>query len=142
MPSTQWEEATILVPRLKYVEVERGSRTLQPTGRHKLFETELLQELGLSADDAGVISVSDADMAPLMNPLDDVLIHLKECSFSQDELFVVAVEDQLTIRRAERVTGEASWILTAERRDVPAVAVSGNLPLQVYGRVRWIGHKL
>jgi phage repressor protein C with HTH and peptisase S24 domain len=142
MPSTHWEQATTLVPRLKYVEVEHGARTLQPTGGHKLFETELLQELGLSPDDAGVISVSDADMAPLMNPSDDVLIHLKECNFSQDELFVVAVEDQLTIRRAERVTGEASWILTAERRDVPAVAVSGNLPVRVYGRVRWIGHKL
>jgi phage repressor protein C with HTH and peptisase S24 domain len=107
-----------------------------------LFETELLQELGLPPDDAGVISVSDAAMAPLMNPSDDVLIHLKECSFSQDELFVVAVDDQLTIRRAERVKGGASWILTAERRDVPAIAVSGNLPVHVYGRVKWIGHKL
>jgi phage repressor protein C with HTH and peptisase S24 domain len=109
---------------------------------HKIFETELLKELGLPPGDAGVISVSDAAMAPLMKPSDDVLIHLKQRDLSQDELFVVAVDDQLTIRRAERVKGGATWILTAEQRDVPAIAVSGNLPVHVYGRVRWIGHKL
>ncbi|WP_195904218.1 S24 family peptidase [Microvirga lotononidis] len=142
MPAAHWEQATTLVPRMKYVELEHGSGTLQPTGRHKLFETELLQELGLSPDNAGVISVSDDAMAPTMNPMDDVLIHLRECDLSQDELFAIAVDDQLTIRRAERAKGEASWILTAQRRDIPAIAVSDNLPVQVYGRVRWIGHKL
>ena len=142
MPSTHWEQATTLVPRLKYVEVEHGSRTLQPTGRHKLFETELLQELGLSPDDAGVISVSDADMAPLMNPSDDVLIHLKECNFSKTSFSWSQLTTNSRSGEPSALKEKPLGSSLQNVRDVPAIAVSAICLCSVYGRVRWIGHKL
>jgi phage repressor protein C with HTH and peptisase S24 domain len=142
MPSAQWKESTALIPRLALPLDEGEPGRSDSMERHMLFATKLLEELGLAPSDAAVFSVTDTDMAPVVNPSDDVLIHLSQKDLTQGGLFLVSLDDQITIRRAVSAEGGASWILTAERPNVPAIVLSNNLSIRVYGRVRWVGHKL
>jgi transcriptional regulator with XRE-family HTH domain len=141
MPSEQWEQTTALVPRLAPSPTGRA-KELKPTGHYMLFAAQLLSELGIPPTEAAVFTVLDADMAPVLNLADDALIHLSDQRLSQGNLFLVGVGGQVTIRRAVSLDGGLSWMLTAERQSVQQISISAKLRYKIYGRVRWIGHRL
>jgi transcriptional regulator with XRE-family HTH domain len=141
MPSEHWEQTTTLVPRLASSPTGRA-KELKPTGQHMLFATQLLTELGIAPTEAAVFSVLDADMAPILNQSDDALIHLSDQRLSQGNLFLLGIGGQVTIRRAFSSDGGISWQLTAERQSAQHVSISAKTRYKIYGRVRWIGHRL
>ena len=142
MPSEQWEQTTTLVPRLALLPKTGRSKELKQTGQHMLFATQLLTELGIAPAEAAIFTVSDGDMSPVLNLADDALIHLAEQRLSQGNIFVIGIAGRITIRRAFSADGGASWSLTAERQGVQPIPVSAKSRCRVYGRVRWIGHRL
>jgi phage repressor protein C with HTH and peptisase S24 domain len=141
MPSAEWEKTTALISRLA-IPAAGQARELQPTGRHMLFATELLEDLGVNVDDAGVISVPDSDMSPVINFADDVLIQLNQQRLFPGALYLIETDSGATIRRAFTADGGATWILVAERKSANQIPISDESPFRIFGRVRWIGHKL
>ncbi|WP_409564887.1 S24 family peptidase [Microvirga sp.] len=142
MPSVQWEQTTALIPRVAVSRAPGVARDLQPTGHYSLFAIQLLDDLGLTASDTAVFTVPDSDMAPVINVSDDALIHLTEKRLSQGNLFLIGAGEHVTIRRAFSPDGGASWTLSAERQTAPQISISGASQCQIFGRVRWIGHRL
>jgi transcriptional regulator with XRE-family HTH domain len=141
MPSEHWEQRTTLVPRLASSPTGRA-KELKKTDQHMLFATQLLLELGVSLTEAAVFTVPDDDMAPLLNLSDDALIHLSDQLLSQGKLFLIGIDGQITIRRAFSSDGGISWQLTAERQSAQHISISEKTRYKIYGRVRWIGHRL
>ena len=141
MPSEHWEQTTTLVPRLASSPTGRA-KELKPTGQHMLFATQLLTELGIAPAEAAVFSVLDADMAPILNQSDDALIQLSDQLLSQGNLFLIGIGGQVTIRRAFSSDGGISWNLIAERQSAQQISISAKTRYKIYGRVRWIGHRL
>lgn len=141
MPSEHWEQTTTLVPRLASSPTGRA-KALKKTDQHMLFATQLLFELGVAPTDAAVFTVLDDDMAPILNLSDDALIHLSDQLLSQGKLFLIGIDGQITIRRAFSSDGGSSWQLIAERRSAQSISISAKSRYKIYGRVRWIGHRL
>jgi transcriptional regulator with XRE-family HTH domain len=141
MPSEDWKQTTTLVPRLAPAPTGRA-KALKVTGQHMLFATQLLNELGIAPAQAAVFTASDSDMSPVINLSDDALIHLAEQRLSQGNLFLIGIGNRITIRRAFSPDGGATWILMSERQSVPQISISEAHRCRIYGRLKWLGHKL
>jgi transcriptional regulator with XRE-family HTH domain len=141
MPSEHWKQTTTLVPRLASSATGRA-KELKTTGQHVLFATQLLTELGIAPTEAAVFSVLDADMAPILNQSDDALVHLSDQRLSQGNLFLVGIGGVVTIRRAFSSDGGISWNLIAERQSAQQISISAKTRYKIYGRIRWIGHRV
>jgi hypothetical protein len=107
-----------------------------------LFATQLLNELGIAPTEAAIFTVSDTDMSPVLSMSDDALVHLTEQRLSQGNLFLIGISNRVTIRRALSPDGGLSWVLAGERQSVTQIRPTEKTRLRIYGRVRWIGHKL
>ncbi|HWY25763.1 MAG TPA: LexA family transcriptional regulator [Nevskia sp.] len=106
------------------------------------FRRDWLKRKGLAVKDCRIISVEGDSMAPFLCSGDVVLVHTADCAIRNGEVYAIAVDDELRVKRLSRLANGAVEI----HSDNPApeyamllIAADAIERLQIIGRVVWRG---
>lgn len=105
------------------------------------FDTRLLAQLGVRAEDAAEIRARGTSMAPLIQDGDLMLVDQRDRRVQdQAAVFVIRLDGVLMVKRVARV-GTILHI-TSDNPDAPTVAYQAGDRIDIVGRVVWLSRAL
>jgi len=126
--------------------VKKDRHSLEEFSDSVSFSSNWLKEnLDLKASDLALVVVNDESMQPLLSPNDIVLVNLKMGNRqSHDGIYVLLIEDMITIRRCQRLPGNKIKAM-CNNPSYESFVFNANHALdgvEVLGPVVWFGHNV
>jgi transcriptional regulator with XRE-family HTH domain len=133
MPNDQWNEKTTLISRVLPKTNARKKITLEKQVEFKLERASILEGLETDLTDLGVLSGQNIDPGPLIGPLDEVLVDLKDHKPVNNGLFIAQVQDRLLACRA--IKAHSVWLLSPTESITPEALIGD---YRIIGRIRLV----
>lgn len=120
-----------------------GSLVIDEDAEYVGFPREILERERLAAQNARLMEAFGDSMRPTISDGDLLLIDTSNAGTQivEGRIYVFSIGDDAFVKRLRRI-GSKIVMVSDNRETFPEVEIPNELPLRIYGRVRWAGRSL
>ena len=137
------DSTDVLIRRLAFrASAGRGNLILDEDAGHLRFPRSILQRIGVTPHNARMLEASGQSMAPTINDGDLMVVDISASEITDGNIYLFSIGNEVFVKRLRR--SASALMMSSDNRDLfPAEEpVPTELPLRIYGRVKWVGRSV
>jgi len=120
----------------------RGTLAVDEAADYMRFPRAILDHVGVRPENARLMQASGESMAPTINDGDLLLIDVSSKTIAEGKVYAFSIGEEAFVKRL-RVIGRRVLIRADNQALYPGEETAPpDLPLRIYGRVKWAGRNL